>query len=333
MNVLYLIFFFITVSCEWVDVLDPQGNMRYEQLIDSYKFINDKTIWKRDENSTLDALVVNLYNSGLITDVLYEISSDDTQISTLVNLTTNLLNGETVNFDNFDISLNFTAIMDAVLESKLIQSAATYLLMNDTNNKILADTLGGQLVRNVWVGQILNNLGAGQDLTIDMLANTIKNTPNLNPKYNSSASKQIVLNLRDAILLDERDDNNGSASEFLNNLVNGVLQSSLVSTSLNSVVNSISRTGIAGPLIMDVLQNTTITSMIPKLVVGLYNNGVLNFDTNKYYQDAKKTGILSDGLQWLLTNPTWEPPLARLLHRMENNGVYKDLEDGLFGPN
>lgn len=341
--------------CDWLDNIDPRGNLKYQQLVDSLEFMIDTTIFKRDESDTLDSLLIAVSDSGIILDTLYEIASDDTQINTLINLTSSLLKGDSalssIDLGGLNISINTTNLLGQVMDSGIIDSTASYLLMNETNRNYLADFSGELLARNVWVGKLLNELGDGQDLTLDLIVDTIKYTPNLNPKYNSSAPKadeKVIETFKrdDLDWLDEvfkaedlsglldfvLKDNEGSAQQFFGNLINGIIQSNFFSTTLSSVLNAVNDTGIAGPLIMDIAHNDTILSMFPKLAVGLYNNGAINIDLNKYYQQAKREGILSDALQSLLTNPTWEPPVAQLLMRMENNGVFKDIQVALYGP-
>lgn len=341
--------------CDWIQKIDPHGNLKYQQLVDSLDFMTDTTVFKREEDDTLNSLVLAVYDSGILTDTLYEIASDDTQINTLINLTSSLLKGDSalssIDFGGLNISINTTDLLGQVMDSGIIASTASYLLINETNRDYLADFTGGLLGKNVWVAKLLNELGAGKDLTIDLIADLIKNTPNLNPKYNSSApeaNEKVVNTFKrdDLEWLDEvfkatdlsdfldivLKDNEGSAQQFFGNLINGIFESSFFSTTLTSVLNSVNDTGIAGPLIMEIAQNSTILSMFPKLAAGLYNNGALNIDLNKYYEQAKREAILSDALQSLLTNPTWEPPVGKLLMRMENNGVFKDIQVALYGP-
>lgn len=342
------------VETSWIETLDPHGNMKYSELIDNLKFImedqhlyvradDDDDLLSTESNPTLNNILVNVYESGLIVDVLYEISQSDAQINNLVGAIGGLASGEnsSFQFDQLNISINTDDLLDTIMDSGLITTVFSGLLMNDTRRETLGDLVGYFLVHNIWVGKLLNELGAGKDLTVKLIADTIRYTPNLNPKYNSSISqdKQATFSFNSR---DDIDDlfnsvlkaNEGSAADFLSNLINGVLSSSLFSTSLGAIVNGLNDTGIVAPLVMDVLQNDTIVSMFPKLVSGLYDEGIFDgIDTNKYFQYAKKEGILSNFLEDVLTSPTWEPPLALVLKQLEDNGVFKDIEDGLFGPN
>lgn len=332
----------------FIDTLDPLGNMKYEQLLESLKFIEDQSLYVRDDgegsnsSTTLVNILINVYESGIITDLLYEIAQSDTQINNLVNMLAGIVNGnfsspDSVEIFNLNISINTDDLYNTVLDSGLIPSIAGGLLINETNRNTLADLVGYFLTHEIWVAKLLNELGGGSELSVKVIADTIKNTPNLNPKYNSSIpeNKQAIFNF-DLLddLLSQSKANEGSASDFFNNLINGVLSSSLFSTSLTTILNSLNESGIAVPLVMDILTNDTIVSMFPTLVSGLYDKGVFDgLDLNYYYVYAKENALLTDGLQWLLTSPKWEPPLAKLLKRMDDNGVFKDIEDGLFGPN
>lgn len=336
---IYILLFISSCACTWLDELDPQGNVRYEKLIDNLKFITDEEIFKRDEQSQISSILDTVYDSGLISDTLYEIAIDDEQIENLAAVLSSVLAGNSTLselglLDGLNISIDVDQLLNQTLESGLIQSTAGGLLLDEGNRILLANLTGRFLQRNVWVGQILNNLGAGQDLTVEMLANTIQNTPNLNPRYNSSVeNRQQVFSTRDfwdSVLKA----NEGSAQDFLNNLINGIIQSQTVSYGIDSVLAGLNESQIVVPLALDLLQNNTILSMIPKLVGQMYDRGAFDrLDLNPYYQDAKRHGILSDSIQWLLTNPKWEPPVALLLLQMEQNGVFKDIEDGLYGPN
>lgn len=339
-------------SSDWIDALDPHGNMKYEQLIDNLKFISEQSLFVRDDedsksSKTLNNLLTSVYDSGVITDVLYEIAQSNQQINNLVDAAAALLTkgpeegNQTVQLFNLNISIDFDNLLDTVMDSGIISSTAEGLLMNDTNRETLGNLTGYFLPSHVWVGKLLNELGAGHDLTIDFIVHLIRTTPNKNPKFNSSIpqEKQAVFDLNSRDLLDDLNDlvtkaNEGSASEFFSNLINGVLSSSLFSTSLSTVLNSLNDTGIVAPLAMDILTNDTIVGMFPKLGTGLYNKGALDgIDLNHYYSYAKKNQILSDFLQNILTSPKWEPPLALLLKQMDDAGVYKEVEDALFGPN
>lgn len=335
MKLLSLIVLVFNLGCVfgWLDTLEVYDNLDYQQLVDNLEYITDSTIFKRDQNSTLDAIISSVGNSGIVTDLLSEIASSDAQINTLVNLTTALLKGASVDLQGFNISLNVSSLLQQVLASQLIQLTAGYLLLNNTNNDILANRTGYFLSHYIYVGHILNNLGAGQPLSVQMIADTVKNSKNLNPRTNGSSStpsKQAIFGIE----LNSRQDTSGSAQAFLSNLINGVISSQLVSSNLQAILYSLNRTQVVGPIAMEIIQNDTILSMFPKLIGGLYNNGALdNIDLNKYFQEAKRTSLLSNGLQLLLDSPTWDPAVGRLLHTMESNGVFKDIEDGLYGPN
>ena len=110
----------------------------------------------------------------------------------LANITVGLLGaveGGNTSFEGITIDLNVTEILDAVLASGLIQSTATGLLLNNTNNAMLADFVGGILgdPNNVWIGWLLMGLGDGHALTVPYLADLIVNSTS---KANTNTTAQ-----------------------------------------------------------------------------------------------------------------------------------------------
>ena len=125
----------------------------------------------------------------------------------------------------------------------------------------------------------------------------------------------------------------GSLSQFLNNAINTVVNSQLVSSSINDIVVALNQSGIITPIVLQVLQNDNLSSLVNPIVKTLYEHGAFNnLPLNYYFIYAKERNILSDGLQFVLTDPHYAPPIARLLKRMEDIGTFQYLQDNMYGP-
>lgn len=318
----------IISSNEILNQIDTFDNPAYEQVVDDIKFMSDDSIFhKRDESGFLESVLNTVYSSGVIQDVLYEIAGDQDQIDSLVNITTSLIKTGIATIPTLNISINSSNIASTVVDSGIVATTAEYLLMNDTNRDYVAEFAGNLLASNIWIPQLLNELGAGKKLSVDLIVDLINNTPNKNPKYNSSISeeqKQVILSTRAE----------DSALDFLNNVISGVLKSEFFTASLSTVFDSLNSSGIVGPLAMSLLRNDTMLSIVPKVISGLYHNGVFDdVDLNAPFTYVKEKHLLSTGIQYLFTSPKWDPPIAKLFKHMQEEGYMKDIEDGLYGPN
>lgn len=138
-----------------------------------------------------------------------------------------------------------------------------------------------------------------------------------------------VLNTRD----DSDDDQYaGSFNSFVGNIINTVASSSLIQGSVSDIIIALNNSGIVVPLVMEALQNPNLGTLAKTVVGRLYNSGMLdNIALDPYFQYAKKKGYLSDGLQYILTDPTYSPGLATLFKRMDDDGAYQRLQDNMYG--
>lgn len=376
--------------------------LQYDDILDEIASLGDYSdatskdgynIEKRDDsNLTYNQAAVDQYvylfqsieQSGLIPDLLEEITNNQTQIDNLVSYIELLLSGDlggensTISLNGISINLNTTQIMNAVVESGIIPSTYDQLLGNKENNQKVADFAGGVLSspNNVWIGWLLTDLGQGHALTVPFLADLIVNTTSkantndtnrsdinvketpplaedvgLNPEgiNNDGTTKDAVyINLqeqeakrikkREEYLMSKRAsdvDNQyaGSLSQFLNNAINTVVNSQLVSSSINDIVVALNQSGIITPIVLQVLQNDNLSSLVNPIVKTLYEHGAFNnLPLNYYFIYAKERNILSDGLQFVLTDPHYAPPIARLLKRMEDIGTFQYLQDNMYGP-
>ncbi|KAI5955420.1 hypothetical protein CANMA_004600 [Candida margitis] len=371
---------------QYDDVLDEISSL------EDFSGANSAAINKRDEvnNITVNQAAVEQYThlfqtiekSGLLPDLLEEISNNQTQIDNLVGYLELILSGDlssentTVSLNGISINLNLTQIMDVVLKSGIIPSTYDQLLGNKDNNKKLADFAGGALSspNNVWIGWLLTDLGQGHALTVPFLADLILNTTS---KANTNTTKQSDINVKetpplaedigldssgvnndgttkDAIVInlnqqeerrrkrqeeylsrraaDVTDNYSGSLSQFLNNAINTVINSQIVSSSINDIVVALNQSGIITPIVLEIIENDNLSKLINPIVKTLYENGAFNsLPLNYYFIYAKERNILSDGLQFMLTDSHYSPPLARLLKRMEDIGTFQYLQDNMYG--
>ena len=329
---------------------------------------------KRDENTvnSISSLLQSVEQSGIIPDIVSDITSSQTKMDNLANYTVSLLStimsgnqssssSSSSLLSGINIDLNTTEILNAVLSSGLIQSVASGLLLDNANNAKLADLVGGILGSpdNVWIGWLLAGLGNGEDLTIPYIANLVVNTTS---KANTNSTNQSKIGnnknqVEDVIInkdstnqeddeysgsLNEflnniaikRDDNQyaGSLNQFISNVGNSVAQSSLIQASANDILKALNQSNIIVPTIMQITENQNLGTLVKTLTKRVYESGIINdLPLDTYYEYAKKENILSDSLQYILTDPTYSPGLATLFKRMDDAGAYQRLQDNMYG--
>lgn len=125
----------------------------------------------------------------------------------------------------------------------------------------------------------------------------------------------------------------GSLSQFLNNAINTVVNSQLVSSNINDIIVALNQSNIITPIVLEILDNNNLSKLVNPIVKTLYEHGAFNsLPLNFYFIYAKERGLLADGLQFILTDPFYSPPIARLLKRMEDIGTFQYLQDNMYGP-
>lgn len=317
---------------------DGYSDFRLAQL---YQHLTDLTeehfVEKRDDSSasTLTQVLSQVQSSGVITSVLEEIANSPTQINNLASLAESLIKNGGGVVGGLNISLNVSSLLKTVEDSGLIFSTLDGLMFNVTNRNFLADRLGVLLKRNPWVAQLLTDLGAGKALTVAHIADLVQNFTSKASNWDemlqqteSVTSKSVVFGARD----DSSGQYAGSAQEFLNNLINTVASSTLASQSIGDILQAVNDSAIVVPIVVDVLNSTSILRMVGSLVGKLYNAGTFDsIDLNSYYQLAKKNSLLTNAIQIALTDPTYSPPLARIFQRMEINGAFQQTQWNLHG--
>lgn len=290
--------------------------------------ITDDHVYRRDEDSsTIASLLGAVNNSGILIDILHEVASSETQMNNLVDTLVGVIQNRSLSGLGLNISINTSEILDKVLDLGIVNNTLDLLLLDVDNRNYLADNLGGSLARQVWVAQLLTDLGNGAELSIDHIADVIKNTKSKASNYDEINPYQTTFGKR-------ADENEyaGLASEFLNNIVNTVLNSQLALTSIDSIIKGLDDSGIITATVLQVLNDTAIKDMVLYIAVRVYESGVLDdLDLDHYYEWAKKKDYLSDAVQLVLTEPTYSPPLARIFQRMEMNGVFQQIQWNMYG--
>lgn len=288
------------------------------------------SVEKRSDSSIemIEGILKKVNNSGIITDLIDEIANSKDQQNTLVYLATNFIKNGGGKIKGININFNISEVLDSVIKSGIINSTLDGLLLDTDNRAILADRTGHVLSKYAYTSKILYDLGDGKKLTVENIADTVRHYKTKNPKYQYlNQGKQTILSAR-------ADQYSGSAKTFFNNIANTILQSELVGQSTDDFMIALNRSGIVPSIAMSLVKDTKAVEMLTYIIGKLYDNGSFdNLDLNKYFEKAKKKNILSDGAQMVLTDPTYSPPLADIFKRMENNGVFKDVELNLWGPN
>ncbi|ODV65044.1 hypothetical protein HYPBUDRAFT_153947 [Hyphopichia burtonii NRRL Y-1933] len=297
-----------------------------DEIMQQILWMTDSSFEKRDQTSTIADLLQSVNQSGIIIDLLHEIAGSQALIDNIANATIDILrNGIHLN-STLKIDINSTELMRRVIKSGVINSTLDVLFFNVPYRNFLSDCLGDMLARNPWVAKLLVELGNGKDLTVPFLANLIENTTSKASNWDQ------VRNQGKTVKINTRDDNEGTAKEFFQNIVSHVLNSRLAETSIDTILEAVNQSQIVPYLVLQVINDTEIKGMALELVSKVYNSGVLNdIDTNKYYSDAKKENVLSTGVQVALTDPVYAPPLARILQRMELRGIFQQVQWNLYG--
>lgn len=329
--------FFVDSADANLEPMSPTFSRLYDLVMQQYDphtqlfdfELDEYDLVKRDAlEDTLVELIQALNRSGVVLDVLHEIASSPEQMNTLSNYIFQLLlKVSTSNaFSGLNVLINITELRDTVLDSGLIQLTLQDLLLDENERNLFADNLGEVFVNYSWIGKTLKIVGDHGKLSFDLIFKTIQDYHSKDPGFNGTSYPKLRKR-------DNSSDYDGSLQAFLNNLVGTALESQLASASLSSILGAVNRSGVAVPVIQTAVGDQKILQMVGFIGNKLYNFGVFdNIPLNDYFQTMKKTQFISNLLEALLTNPTWSPPLAMILERMENEGVFEQIRRNLYGP-
>ncbi|KAG7192767.1 uncharacterized protein KQ657_001550 [Scheffersomyces spartinae] len=278
------------------------------------------------DESTIESLLLYANKTNLIVDAAEAFLDNSTNVVLLSQVIVNALNGT---YNNLILtfagsgSLNISSILHVVEASGLIQTTSGTLLIKDYNRNRTADMLGQLLVDQIWIPKLLKGLGDGHDLTFDYIFKLVNESKASTTNGNS---KQTVLGKRE-----DTSQYAGSANTFFYNLVSQLTSSELFLASVSDILKALNNTNVAPYIIMDVLNSTTILSGVGQILTNVYDTGALkNIDLNSYFVEAKKSNMLSDLLQKILTDPVYSPYLGKLFQRMELEGYYRQIQHKMY---
>lgn len=319
--------------------IESRSDITEDFYHDFLDFAEDNLLHKRADAQlqTIESILISTNKSGIIWKLLNGIAGSSSAMDNIANLAISVLDGNTTSMSGlgFNFTLNTTSLLDTVMSSGLITTVADGLLLDDNNRGQVVSLLANSLVNDVWISKILQGLGNGDKPTIQYIANAIQNSTSLNP--NKQLRQRILAKFESPVTsIHEKRDNNtsGSAQAFINNLLNTVLQSNLVSGSFSDILVALNSTGVGLDIVLQGLsQTSTLYTLGSTVLSKLYASGALNkIDTNTLFQNAKKDGILGNGLESLMINPTYGPALGQVFQLLENQGVFEQVKLNLYGP-
>ncbi|KAF3985449.1 hypothetical protein FT663_04474 [Candidozyma haemuli var. vulneris] len=312
------------------DLMSPAFAELYDyavQFVDALQqHDDDGNIQKRAvlENVLTDVLT-QVKESQVIEGILYEIAGSKQEIDNLsrgiYSVLAGVMTGDSP-LSSLNISMNISTILDVVMGSGIIESVAGDLLLDDQNRENLTSNLGDVLTEHPFIAEILNNIGAGQDLTFDMIFSTARNFESKAPELQSNTTTYSKR---------EDTDYSGTFATFLNNLVNSAFEGDIVESTLAATLKAVQNSGIVTQIVLTATQ-LPIVNMFGRVLGNLYDYGVFdNIPLNDYFQDAKDSHILAHGLQDLLVSETWSPPLAKVFQQLEDQGTLENVRRSLYG--
>ncbi|EGW35305.1 uncharacterized protein SPAPADRAFT_58526 [Spathaspora passalidarum NRRL Y-27907] len=286
---------------------------------------------KRASNNSLVPLLQTLAGSGLIPNLLSEITSSQQKMDTVADLILSAVQGGSSIFSNISLNLNMNVSTTELLSgiTGLLPSVFQGLLVNETNRNVIAGVASGLLGSKeyVWISALILELGQGADLTVDLLANLMINGTTY-MKFSDYGKIEEVNEVEKR----DTDDNDGSFSQLLNNMVGTLLNSNLFKGTAQQLFDAIEESGIVVPLVLDIITIPTLPKFAGVVLKKLYDNHVFDgIDLNSYYVAIKKSNLLTDSTEALLTDETFGPAVALLLKRIEDLGTFDAITRNMYG--
>lgn len=304
-----------------------------EPMGPAYTSLHDLLVnnYRRDAaEDQLTNILLAVNRLGLVEQILNQIALLPNETDNLGNLIVGALIGgqNSTIIRSLNASLNTLELLHDLTSLGVLQSTFRILLFPDHNRERLATDVANLLHDYPWIGSILNNIGAGQAVTFDMIFSTVNNFVS---KWNGSLL-QVNETYKDRVF--RRDlQYAGSFQSFLNNLIGSAVGLEFAKTSVQDVLGAVNRLQIAPGILYEVLENTNVQKMIGSILTKLNDFGILDMvPLNDLFQKGKKSGVLLKGLQFLLTDPTWSPKVALVLQQVDNMGAYRYLKLALYGP-
>ena len=312
------------------------------QLIQSFwdlTFESESPNAKRDLESTVQNLAITANQLGVIWQVLDSLYENPNQVDLIGTIAGNALKGLGV----FLNSGSLAALIDAgkpyinqVFDLGLIQGLASYLF-SDQNLNITADSLGNllRLPNSTWFSQLLLDIGDGQGIHMDHINWLILNKKSAYPETANNIVTDSVFgnpNVKAKRADDANGNYTGSLQQFLGNIVSLVGNSNVLANSVGAITGGLAKLGVLGPILLRVLNTTEYSDVLGELILAINATGALNIDVNTYFDQLKKLGVMSDGVQFIISDPTVAPPLGLFFQRLELTGAYHDVQQNLYGP-
>lgn len=285
---------------------------------------------KRDVTlDLLQSVLLSLNNSGVVIQVLHQIADSPQEMNTLSNyifqVLVSLLTGKAIK--GLNVTVNATQIVDAVTQSGIILDTLSTLLLDDQQLAKFAANVGETLVNNTWIPEAVYTFGNTGHLSFQTIFNLARNSYSKDPGFNGTTYTPLQLLKRDGNQYE------GSLQSFLNNLIGSGLTSSLFLDSLENILVAVKNSGVIVPLVQTAVADHKIQYMAGFIANKLYNYGVFDqIPLDKYIQKYKKNGFLSDKAQFILTDPLWLPPVAKILLQWYDLGVNEQVRRNMYGP-
>lgn len=301
----------------------------FTQMYDEIASVVNTHHTKRDATADLlQSVLLQLNNSGVVSQVLHQIANSPEEMNTLSNyifqILVSVLTGKAIK--GLNVTVNATQIIDSVNKSGIIQSTLSSLLLDDTQLGLLAAGVGETMVNNTWLPRVIYSFADTGHLTFQTIFNLARDTKSKDPGFNGTTYQPLQLLKRDG-------NYQGSIQNFLNNLIGSGLTSSLFLESLESILLGVKNSGVVISLVQSAVSDPKIQYMGGFIANKLYNYGVFDqINLDNLIQKYKKNGVIRDQTQFILTDPKWLPPVAKLFLQWYNLGVNEQVRKNMYGP-
>lgn len=283
---------------------------------------------KRDAfQDNLENLLVAFNRSGLLLQIIDQISNSPQQMDTIANYLLQLLTSF-AGGSNSTSALNTSVVSTTVknLTSEIIQSTVEELLFVDLQLIDLANSLGSLLVNQSWIAGVINFIGVHGWISIPQIFDLAQNYKSKDPNFNGT--RYSVYKRDDA----SNSSYSGSFQSFLNNLIGSATQSEFASASIASILGAINDSGIVPSVTQQLVGDQNFYTMIGYIATKLYNYGVLDaIDLETIVKQQRDSGKMAATLNYALGDPLLSPRIARIFYQLKNNGALKQLRLNFLG--
>lgn len=303
------------------------------EFTDLYNLINDhwqisslNDLEKREDfQDTLENLLEAFNRSGLLLQIIDQVSQSPLQMDTIVN---SIVRSATLYRSNSSSGFNTSAFTLTAknLTLDLMRTTSQQLLFVDLQLTELANSVGSLLVNQSWIGGVINFMGVHGWITIQKIFEIAQNYKSKDPNFNGT--RYHVLKREDS----QNSSLSGSLQSFLNNLVGSAAQSEFASASLSSIVGAIEGSGITPSVVQQLLGDQNFYTMIGYISTKLYNYGALDtIDLKSIVKKQQDSGMMAKLLNIALADPIISPRIARIFYQLKNNGAFKQLRLNFLG--